>query len=238
MAKLHAVPIALKLLRPQIFENNVKKYFTCFNPTVERFKHPSKTIIEILEDDEECKPLIPKIIVAAEYRMERIKYREPFASLAHADLWVNNFMVKFENGKVVKIKFVDFQEYSYESPTRDLLFYLFTSVQLDVLKEHLDYLLEFYNDQFLKTLKDLSCPTEDFSFGKFMDEIEYNGIYEIFHILYMIFVVFLRRGETVKDVHGEKIPTTCIPKENVSLEARERICWIMKEFDKRKWLNE
>lgn len=78
-------------------------------------------MIEILEEDEECRPFLSKMQKSLQLlKTDLHNFREPFATIVHKDIWMNNFMVKLENGKVVKIKFVDFQNYTYESPVRDL----------------------------------------------------------------------------------------------------------------------
>lgn len=208
----------------------------CFNPIDQIDPPGNDTLLEILEEDEECKRSISKMHKAIEIETtQKFTYREPFATLSHRDMWVNNFMVKFEEEKVVKNKFVDFQVYSYESPVRDLVFFLFTSVQIDVLKNNIDYLLDFYYNIFLETLNQFRCPTKDFSIKNFMDEINFYGIHEISHILGMlVFVVLGEKAESVAK-HGElpAFPS----KDQIPLDVRKRTCWIFKEFLKRQWLS-
>lgn len=239
LAKFHAVPLALKLQKPVIFEENIKQYMDCFQPVEDDYVEPNfeDVVLEILEESEESKPFINKMKRSIELESED-SYREPFATLSHKDLWVNNFMVKLENGKIVKTNFVDFQGFSYESPVRDMLFFLFTSVQFDVVKEHLDYLIKFYHNQFIETLNELHCPTADFTFEKFLDEISHYGIYEIYHILGMlIHVVFGEKGGDFPE-KGSSEPPPFATKETVPEEIKKRACWVFKEFEKRKWLAE
>lgn len=235
MAKFHAIPLALKFLRPDLFQTNIKKYMACFNPEVRNFEGPpSETFLAIIEENTDCKTLLPKIKKSIGLRKDdRTSFREPFATLSHKDMWVNNFMVKLENGKVVKNKFVDFQCFTYESPVRDLLFYLFTSVQIDVLKENLDYFLKFYYEHFLKTLEDLHCPTEHFSYENYTDEIEHYGIFEIFHISFMLIVVVLCKKDDLPT--NQNGPPTF---SDVPIETKERVWWVVQEFEKRKWLGQ
>lgn len=45
-----------------------------------------------------------------------------FRVLNHADLWVNNFMFRYnENGSPADVQFIDFQGSFWGSPTNDLL---------------------------------------------------------------------------------------------------------------------
>lgn len=212
----------------------------CFNPMEKKPNDASifSNLMEILSENKACEALVPfmkKSLSLAE--KDRDSFREPFATLCHKDMWVNNFMVKLEKGKIVKNKFVDFQGFTYQSPVRDLLFYLFTSVQFHVLKEHLDYLLKFYHEQFIETLKELHCPITDFSFDKFMEEIRHFGIYEISHIiLMMIVVVFGRKSEPKDNQDGFEHPPL-YTKDDMPLELKERTWWVLQEFSKRNWLN-
>lgn len=240
LAKFHAVPLALKILEPAIFEENVKKYMDCFQPQEEYVEPPGYDVIfEILEECDECKPFLNKLQKSFELEKDdKFNYREPFATLSHRDLWVNNFMVKLENGKIVKNNFVDFQCFSYESPVRDMIFFLFTSVQLDVIKPNLDYLIKFYHKRFIETLNDHHCLTSNYTFENFLDEIRYYGIFEIVHILGMlIHVVFGEKGGDFPEKGGAE-PPPFATKEGTSQEVKQRACWVFKEFQKRKWLGE
>lgn len=235
MAQLHAVPLALKIQRPEVFEKKIKAFMACFHPEPPEYDNSlaEQNILNILRDRDFCVPLFPKIKNSFKYALKVSKtFREPFATIVHRDIWVNNFMVKLDGQKVVKNKFVDLQVYSYDSPVKDLLFFLFTSVQFDVLKNNLDNLMRFYHEQFIKTLTDLGCCTTDFSYEKFMEEIKYYGRHEIGHILYMLlFVVCAKKGIT-----GNGDDPGRVAKENILPEAKERAWWILQEFENRKWM--
>lgn len=237
LAKFHAIPLAIKVLKPETFETKIKKYLACFNPQREHFDETPilNVVIGVLEQDEECKQYINEMKKSYELQeKDTLSFREPFATLSHRDMWINNFMVKVEDGKVVKNKFVDFQGYTYQSPVRDLLFFLFSSVQVSVLKEQLDHLLEFYHKQFIETLEEHHCPTEDFTLNKFLDEIKYYGIYEIFHLVFMmILVVFGRKAEPTE---GNFEHPPMYTEDDMPQELKERAWWVMKEFGQRQWL--
>lgn len=242
LARFHAIPIALKLKKPQLFEETVKRNMACFYPApppVDK-SGPNAVLANIMRESKPCVPLVPKI--EESYKHEQTKgqdFREPFASISHQDLWVNNFMVKNDGDKIVHAKFVDFQTCTYDSPVKDLLFFLFSSVQLDTLKEHLDLLLGHYHQNFIKTLKDLGCATDDFSEGKFDEELKVCGIQEIQHILFMLlFILTAKKGEKPPQnasKGGPPIPP--LPSQDeVPFDAKVRAWWILQEFQKRNWL--
>lgn len=207
----------------------------CFHPAPPEFDNSpaERNILDILSDHESCVPLLSKLEKSFPFAFLLLKtFREPFATMVHRDMWINNFMVKIDGDKVVKNKFVDFQAYSYDSPVRDLLFFLFTSVQTNVLKEHLDELLKYYHENFIQVLSELGCCTAGFSYDIFLEEIEFHGKFEISHIIYMVlFVVF----------GNKEIPATggdpgLVPKDKIYPDAKERAWWLLQEFESRKWL--
>ncbi|XP_036320279.1 uncharacterized protein LOC118734677 [Rhagoletis pomonella] len=67
--------------------------------------------------------------------------------LNHGDLWVNNFMYKYDaedTTKPIDAIFLDFQNSFYGSPGCDINFFLNSSVQLDVLVNRRDFLVRTY----------------------------------------------------------------------------------------------
>ncbi|XP_055844515.1 uncharacterized protein LOC129910934 [Episyrphus balteatus] len=77
--------------------------------------------------------------------------------LNHGDLWVNNFLFKYNNKEtkesVQDVIFIDLQMSIFGSPGFDLNYFFYTSMQLDVLKEKREELLKTYYKSFSDTLK-------------------------------------------------------------------------------------
>lgn len=240
LAQFHAVPVALKLKKPKIFEEKVKKYMACFYPPLPPVdkSYLNSIVMAILRENQVCAKLIPKVEKSSKHdRVHNKNFREPFASISHQDLWVNNFMVKSDGEIVVSNKFIDFQTCTYDSPVRDLLFFLFTSVQFDVIKEHLDHLLEFYHANFVKTLEALGCATTDFSEEAFFEELFYFGEYEIHHILFMyLLIVTAKKGGKPPTEEGPPGVPGLPTQDEVPLAVKQKAWWILYEFDKRNWL--
>uniref|UniRef100_A0A1A9X258 CHK domain-containing protein n=1 Tax=Glossina brevipalpis TaxID=37001 RepID=A0A1A9X258_9MUSC len=76
--------------------------------------------------------------------------------LNHGDLWVNNFMFKYDEhiqSKPIDVVFVDFQHSFFGSPGCDINFFLNSSVQLNVLMKCRDSLIESYYEAFRESLQ-------------------------------------------------------------------------------------
>lgn len=69
-----------------------------------------------------------------------------------------------ENCQPCKVKFVDFQIAQYENCVHDIIFFLFSSVEIPVLKQYFDELLQLYYQTFIECLKSVQISTEQYSF--------------------------------------------------------------------------
>lgn len=121
LAQLHAVPIALKLKKPDVFQNQVK-----MNCVIYPFVMPeSATSDDQTQKPPEWLPYIAKdkqtlpyyedvceaLVKSTERDFLARPHVEPFASFSHCDMWVNNTMQLAKDRKLTKNKFVDFQMY-------------------------------------------------------------------------------------------------------------------------------
>ncbi|XP_018569816.1 uncharacterized protein LOC108909865 [Anoplophora glabripennis] len=239
LAAFHAVPLALKLKKPEVFDEKIRPYLAPFRPPPMPFENEIQSLfLEILQDSYKCIPWIPKVknIFNNVGAARDAPPREPFATLTHGDMWVNNTMIKFRNKVPVSNKLVDFQVCDYKSPATDLFFFLFTSVQLSVLQDDFDSLIEFYHKHFISHLEKLKCDTAPFSLPKFLEEMKAATPTEVEHCFGMtLFIIF-----------GEKEPSTgfdpSIPpdvekmKAGINLVAKEKIRFLIQTCGRRGWL--
>lgn len=120
LAVFHAVPIALKLTKPDIFKTKVKK--NCLKPFFPEASEnqeflPRSHWFPYIEQIDECKPYLEQVATIWDEISEDtssdsyiLKPRnEPFPSIQHGDMWCNNTMQKSEDGKLIKNKLIDFQ---------------------------------------------------------------------------------------------------------------------------------
>lgn len=232
LAEFHAVPLALKLQNPELFEKNIKPYCACMFQTFEKI--PPEGTLSILNEKGTFQPeLLQSIKISIDEAMEYPEtFQEPFSTLIHWDMWVNNIMIKFHNDKPVHSKFVDFQLFTYDSPVKDLVFFLVTSVPLKLLQTHFDTFLELYHKHFVQNLLDLHCDISKFSYVHFIEEIRATLKKEIGHILFMMLFVVLAEKDGIDIDNGDIWDD---PKK-VPADGKEKAWWFVEECVKRKFL--
>lgn len=208
LARYHAAFVALKQLKPTVFEEKVI-------PTMKPVKlgeglddkvadNFASEVVDVLKKHKECIPHIEKLRNAINCHMTG-EYRKsapenPFSTIIHTDYWVNNTMVLWDqNGKPIHNKIVDLQMPAYNSVVYDLLFFIFTSVMPSVLYNNVDHFFKLYYDHFINCLKEYKLDVSPFSWEAFNNDIKIIAPIEIGHILGMYRPILTMRGE-IKDM--------------------------------------
>ncbi|KAJ9592869.1 hypothetical protein L9F63_015447 [Diploptera punctata] len=217
LAQFHALGIAIKLLKPEVFNDSIMKTcqkFDVANPDDDDANENWITsIIDHVKHIPEIIPYLDKIEkrlrTNTQMRKDRREYpiREPFATIVHNDFWVNNVMFKYDEStddtdknksSPTGIKFVDFQGTIYASPVRDLIFLLFSSSEDGLLEKHYDNFIRRYHEEFIGLLTKLGCDTRLFTYEHFLEEINVCAVQEFSHILFMLNPISVNPSDTVK----------------------------------------
>ncbi|XP_062565527.1 uncharacterized protein LOC134227858 [Armigeres subalbatus] len=78
---------------------------------------------------------------------------EAFNVLNHGDFWTNNAMFQYdEEEHLQNSTLLDFQVCFYGSPVFDLNYFLYTSVQLDIRLNQLNYFIRYYHEKLVDNL--------------------------------------------------------------------------------------
>jgi thiamine kinase-like enzyme len=234
LAQFHAVPLAFKLKKPEIFEREIMPYLRLWVPKQRGRIYLRKKLSQLIDDIEELKPVKERILKVFDESFTPRETRETFATIVHNDCWMNNFLFKLENGKPVKSVMVDYQSCSYGSPARDIVFFLFSSVKDDVLKDHYDDLIKLYHQIFMSTLGKLKCVKTPFIFEALQQEINYEARYSQFvHVAFMLYPIFIPKAE-VRDIteHDAKMMLS----HKIPEAQKRKFVFIVNEFIKRKWI--
>ena len=79
-----------------------------------------------------------------------------FQVLNHGDMWVNNFMLKYDSdGSPIDVKLIDYQMSFWASPAADLIYFLISSIQDDIKVDHFDELVAYYHSVLVESLNKL-----------------------------------------------------------------------------------
>lgn len=241
LATFHSVTLALKLKKPNIFQSKVipnigkMKGFDRF--TEEQRQAAEDFTIDVIAKYDEFTPYLDRI--RNYYRQgEKIfqegpDAREPFATIGHSDCWVNNILIN-KRHDTIDVKFVDFQIIDYGSPARDLIFFIYISVQNSVAANSDNELIQLYHNTFIEILQKFGCDTQPFRFTEFEKELQYEAkLSQLFHCLYMAKPIFAVKG-TTKPM--EELSAEDIFKPELSDKFEPKIVHILSSFIKNGWL--
>jgi hypothetical protein len=95
----------------------------------------------------------------------------------------------------VGVKFLDFQGNVYDSPAKDLLFFLYTSAAEGVMAKNYDELIRLYHQNFTECLKDVGCDISPFTFELLLDEIDMFAPSEVYHVLFMLLPICAEKSD-------------------------------------------
>ncbi|KAH8397964.1 hypothetical protein KR222_007509, partial [Zaprionus bogoriensis] len=127
--------------------------------------------------------------------------------LNHGDLWVNNFMYKYDEqqtSKPIDAIFVDFQNSFFGSPGCDINFFLNSSVQLDVLRHRREFLVHTYYDALRESLERMHAAHVP-SLEDIQREIRARELYGFFSSYAFLPMVTMRK----EDSHDLSMEALC-----------------------------
>ncbi|XP_037711092.1 uncharacterized protein LOC119548078 [Drosophila subpulchrella] len=212
LAKYHALPIALRLKKPQIYEEYVRPYFKKFDmnsnidPAEKELMNSEilKDIMSVTSDERDVIRVKELLDIFDAFQASKDAEDGPFTTLVHGDLWINNMMLKYdEEGTPIKVKIVDFQIAQYGSLVHDIIFLLFSSVDVNVLEENYKNFLTIYYNAFIQTLRTVNVDCSNYSLDLFFDEVQQTAHIQLPHAIFMMKVILAditTMPENFKDV--------------------------------------
>lgn len=96
--------------------------------------------------------------------------------LSHGDFWINNVLVR--SGDDDSVRLVDFQACALTSPAVDVWSFLYTSLELSSMDEHVEELLQLYCKSLVDELSSLKLPQKQIpSQREAMDDLTSREFY-------------------------------------------------------------
>ncbi|XP_046617509.1 uncharacterized protein LOC124303830 isoform X1 [Neodiprion virginianus] len=241
LAKLHAVTIGLKLKDSEFFKHSVMPALVhvANDTTMETVRDMLRQVHDTLKELPEAKPYINRINKTLRYDYE-IDYRlskpsEPWGTMVHGDYWSNNMLFKYaENSHPISIKIIDFQLGYYGSGAKDLIFFLLSSVQDELLNNSLEDMLDYYYKSFINSLTSLKVDTEKFTREGFDEEVKKSAPLKFGQCIGMTNVIHSVRGvvKNMEDV-GKDVNFSAIGN---NIRVQKKLLHILQIFDKNQWL--
>ncbi|PSN29256.1 hypothetical protein C0J52_27954 [Blattella germanica] len=98
-----------------------------------------------------------------------------FNVLNHGDFWLNNMMFSYQDGEVQDIRFVDYQASRFGNPAHDIMYFLYSSPTLDIMKDN-QFLIEEYYKTLEETLTLLEYKHLIPSYSDFLKQLNNRGL--------------------------------------------------------------
>lgn len=242
LAVFHAIPLAIKLKDPKLFKEYILPYTkkeSVFEDIPDDVRDKMvELIVTTASSDPDCIPVLDNVrkcfLLGEKNMRESPKFREPYATVCHNDFWSNNAMIKYDGNCPVDAKLIDLQIMDYRSSANDLVFFLYSSIQIPVLNEHFDALVKLYHETLINVLKLFKCDSSPFTYELLLKEMKIEAREAQFHhISMMLTPIYSIKGE-VKDISELSADGMIDVKRSDKFNVK--VCYVIKEFAKRNWL--
>ncbi|XP_050079037.1 uncharacterized protein LOC126565870 [Anopheles maculipalpis] len=246
LALFHAIPIALRYLKPEVFEAGIHKYLVKIDIDAGLSPETLRQMMDVFRQDIVRTGVERGLADRAYAKINECHRRQAqlisdqltvYCTMLHNDLWVNNMMIKYDtDGKTpCSLKFVDFQLIQMDSLVRDVIFFIITSVNDPELETQLDSYFEYYFQQLAANMARLQFPNPgDLTLESFREEIDRVAPYELYHIVSMLRVV-LARKESIPD-QSEQDAALFFNDNLVEEDYYRRLEVTLRMYDQRGWI--
>lgn len=232
LARFHGLGVAIKTHKPELFET-IKLGAKCLDSALDDQVDDFTCFQKLIRKDPEMSEYYDRLNLAMSQDSDKLYFdppTEPWSTIIHSDFWINNFLFRKENGKVVDIKFVDFQNYLFMSPLRELTFFLFLNLRLDVMEHHFDALINFYYDSFVSVLKKMKCDVLPYSRDEFNERLKIDAFKEFPHIPLMLSITNLEAKTEAVSVQNVIVSKSMCPL------AVEKFRMCVRKYVEKGWL--
>lgn len=240
LATFHAVPLAIRLVNPTLFETKLEPFCPVFSGGQgDRKLEMDQFLLSSIESMQQIRPYMDRVkkTIQESFPYARQAVREPWVTITHLDFWCNNVMVTRE--KPQKNIILDLQVPMIGSPARDVVFFLLTSVDFQAIKSKFDEFVRFYHEELIKNLKELKVNTAPFTLDSFLEEVDFAArTTEFTHSLGHVQFILMDKGQSHLDSSDANFKPD--QRKNVKVEPNarqtEKTVWVTEEAVKRNWI--
>ncbi|KAH8237857.1 hypothetical protein KR032_003996 [Drosophila birchii] len=213
LAEFHALPVALRLLKPKVFLEQVRPFFDKFDwhGAAPEWKAIMKA--ETLEDIRRATDNDPELVARVKELSDKFfeflaakpdRPDGPFTSIIHCDYWINNLMFLYEpSGTPTRLKIIDFQTAQFDSVVHDIIAFLLSSVDTAILELHFEHMLETYYEAFVACLRRVGADTAGYSLAAFRAEVKRVAYIQVPHAIFMTRFILADGGDSASS-SGDK----------------------------------
>uniref|UniRef100_A0A6V7JY62 CHK kinase-like domain-containing protein n=1 Tax=Bracon brevicornis TaxID=1563983 RepID=A0A6V7JY62_9HYME len=237
MARFHALGMATKEKDPEFFDILKKKSKCLEFKGAEVWANILQERLQEIADDPEISQYYEACVKVAQLGDEKAWTAiptEPWSTIIHSDFWANNILFHKNNGtdKPDDIKFVDYQNYLFLSPLRELTFFLGSGLNHETT-DHINDMIDLYYFNLIEKLKKLNCNVDLYSRESFDEKIKEDGQIEFVHCLYMMKIVTMDIAADDPDAHDIR---SLMEKPRSGKNYQNRLRDLVINFDKQGWL--
>ncbi|XP_066258206.1 uncharacterized protein [Euwallacea similis] len=193
LAKMHAIVLAMSIKNTVEFFNKVMVHLEYES----KYAYPDDlhtTILNLVKYDVldrpqliDYKSALHKAIRKACFDAFDEPEENPWHTMCHGRFWTESLMFKKSEigGEPISCKIINFKLAEYESCIEELIFFLYTSVRVDVLDNEFDQFLDCYFQTFKDVLKKHKLDLDDtiYNFTAFLAEVSKIGLKALAEIL-------------------------------------------------------
>lgn len=263
LASFHAISLAMKVVDPVKFYDSVSKmHEVVFTASATEFysqvlNNTLSGAVSSLSNFSNATGDLDKPIEILKHLKGEQLYRimmhhvmnssDNWKVICHGDLWINNLMFHYHNGKVKHVKFVDLQTIRYSNLTCDILMLLYSSTEGDLRHNYMDRLIKIYRESLISNLREyleknyqpeLASLEKEFTFESIKAEFAVRSIYGMGTSLWVMPAITFKSLSTELDSFvGSLIDQHEKHEKHEPKEFHTRVRDVVKEFYERGFLD-
>ncbi|XP_077291150.1 uncharacterized protein LOC143914722 [Arctopsyche grandis] len=235
LARLHANSFVMKKTKPELYEKLSQKVsepldFGEGGTILELSRTKCCTVIENAEIRKRVEDSVENPLEKYQ-RFVDYKRTAPYNVICHGDCWINNFLFKYEDDKILDMKFVDWQVIRLASPITDIAYMMFSSTDEQMRSDCYVRSLGQYYEALDRNITTMGCKiAECYPREVFEDQIKSTMPFGLITSMMLLPITLCERDNTPKtdltlENYNEEMLDNLLSKS-----CRDRINGIARDF--------